>query len=166
MALSHVDLIGYPHTACIHLMACLVDGRSQTLLACQSAFYACLDGHRGCQWPHCCINGIRYCPCLSRMLMRIGSPLHIMRTSSSLNTLTPSFVKTETVPLSDVLPTLIRDVGNSWNVSACLDCADSFQKGSWVNYLALLVPPFATPTRRVEGLRIGRPALRWSYLLM
>ncbi len=32
------------------------------------------------------------------------------------------FVKTETVPSSDVLPTLLRDVGKSWNVSACLDC--------------------------------------------
>ncbi len=98
--------------------------------------------------------------------MRIGSPLHVMRTSSSLNTLMPSFMKTETVPSSDVLPTLIRDVGKSWNVSACLDCADSFQKGSWVMYLALLVPPFATPTRRVEGLRIGKPALRRSCSLM
>jgi hypothetical protein len=98
--------------------------------------------------------------------MRIGSPLHVMWTSSSLNVLTPSFVKTETVPSSDVLPTLIRDVGKSWNVSTCLDHADSFQKGSWVTYLALLVPPFATPTRRVEGLRIGVPALRQSCLLM
>lgn len=26
MALIHVDLIGYPHTACIHLIACLMDG--------------------------------------------------------------------------------------------------------------------------------------------
>ncbi len=52
--------------------------------------------------------------------MRIGSPLHVMRTSFSLNTLTPSFMKTETVSSSDVLPTLIRDVGKSWNVSACL----------------------------------------------
>ncbi len=62
--------------------------------------------------------------------MRISSPLHVMRMSSSLNTLTPSFMNTETVPSSDVLPTLIRDVGKFWNVSACLDCADSFQKGS------------------------------------
>jgi hypothetical protein len=98
--------------------------------------------------------------------MRIGSPLHVMRMSSSLNTLTPSFVKTKTVPSSDVLPMLIRDVGKSWNVSACLDHADSFQKGSWVMYLALLVPPFASPTHHVEGLRIRRPALRWSCLLM
>ncbi len=98
--------------------------------------------------------------------MRIGSPLHVMRMSSSLNTLTPSFMKTKIMPSSDVLPTLIRDVGKSWNVSACLDCADSFQKGSWVTYLVLLVPPFATSTCLVEGLRIERPALHWSCLLM
>ncbi len=87
-------------------------------------------------------------------------------TTSSLSVQPSSFVKTKTVLSSDVLPTLIRDVGKSWNVSACLNCADSFQKGSWVTYLALLVLPFATPTCRVEGLRIGRPALRWSCLLM
>jgi hypothetical protein len=98
--------------------------------------------------------------------MRIGSPLHVIRTSSSLKMLTPSFVNIETVLSSAVLPTLIRDVGKSWNVSACLDCADSFQKGGWVMYLALLVPPFATPTCRVEGLRIGGAALCWSFLLM
>ncbi len=100
------------------------------------------------------------------MPMRIGSPLHVIRMSSSLKMLTPSFMNTETVPSSDVLPMLIRDVGKSWNVPACLDCADSFQKGSWVMYLALLVPPFATPTCCVEGLRIGRPALCRSCLLM
>ena len=119
-------------------MACLVDGRSYTLLACRSVFYACLDGHHGCQWPHCCINGILYCPWLSSMPMMIGSPLHVMRTSSSLNTLTPSFLNTKTVLSSDVLPTLIRDVGKSWNVSACLNCAESVQNGSWMTYFALL----------------------------
>jgi hypothetical protein len=98
--------------------------------------------------------------------MRIGSPLHVMRMSSSLNTLTPSFVKTETVPLFDALPTLIRDVGKSWNVSACLDCAESLRKVSWVTYLALLVLPLAAPTCHVDGLRIGRPTLHWSCLLM
>jgi hypothetical protein len=98
--------------------------------------------------------------------MRIGSPLHVTRTSSSLNTLTPSFVKSETVPSSDVLPMLIREVGKSWNVSACLDHADSLQKGSWVTYLMLLVPPLATPTHNMDGHRIGRPALHWSCLLM
>jgi hypothetical protein len=52
------------------------------------------------------------------------------------------------------------------NVSACLDYADSLQKGSWVTYLALLVLPLATPTCRVDGLRIGRPALHRSCSLM
>ncbi len=100
------------------------------------------------------------------MPMRIGSPLHVIITSSSLKMLMPSFVNTKTVPSSAVLPTLIRDVGKSLNVSARLDRADSFQKGSWVTYLALLVPPFATPSCHVEGLRMGRPALCWSCLLM
>ncbi len=75
--------------------------------------------------------------------------------------------KTETVPPSDVLPTLIRDVGKSWNVSACLDCADnSLQKGNWVTYLVLLVLPLETPTCPMDGLRIERPALHQSCLLM
>ncbi len=136
------------------------------LLACCSAFHACLDGRRGCQWPCCCISSIRYCPWLSQMPMRIGSPFHVISTSSSLKTLMPSFVNTKTVLSFDVLATLIRDVGKSWNESACLDRADRFRKGSWVTYLPLLVPPFATPTCRVEGLRIGRPALWRSCLLM
>ncbi len=75
-------------------------------------------------------------------------------------------MKTETVPLSDVLPTLIRDVGKSWNVSACHGCAESLQKGSWLTYLALLVPPLAAPTHCVDDLRIVRPALHQSCLLM
>ncbi len=136
------------------------------LLACRSAFHACLDGRHGCQWPCCCISGIRHHPWLSWAPMRIGSPLHVIRMSSSLKMLMLSFVNTKTVPSSAGLPMLIRDVGKSWNVFTCLDHADSFQKGSWVTYLALLVPPFATPTCPVEGLRIGRPALCWSWSLM
>jgi hypothetical protein len=30
------------------------------------------------------------------------------------------FVKTETVPLLAVLPTFIKEVGKSWNVSVCI----------------------------------------------
>jgi hypothetical protein len=90
----------------------------------------------------------------------------VMRTSSSLNMLTPSVVKTETVSLSDVLPMLIRDVGKSRNVSACCNCAESLEKGSWVTYLTLLVLLLVTPTCHVNGLRICRPALHWSSLLM
>ncbi len=62
--------------------------------------------------------------------MRIGSSLHVMRTSSSLNTLMPSFVKTETMPSSDDLPMLIGDVGKSWNVSACLIVQIVFERGA------------------------------------
>ncbi len=96
--------------------------------------------------------------------MRTSLPLHVMRMSSTLNTLMLSFVKTETVPLSDVLPTLIRDVGKSWNVSVCLDCEDSLQKGSRVTYFVLL--GYGDPKPLCDGLRIERPALCWSCLLM
>ncbi len=57
--------------------------------------------------------------------MSMGLPLHVMRMSSFLNKLMPSYMKTETVPLSYVLPMLIRDVGKSWNVSACINHASS-----------------------------------------
>ena len=78
MARSHVDLTGYPHTACIHLIACSMDGRSYTLLASWSAFLAFFDGHCGCLCPLCCTSGIWYCPCSLRLQMRIGSPLHVI----------------------------------------------------------------------------------------
>jgi hypothetical protein len=71
-------------------------------------------------------------------------------------------MKTETMLSFDALPMLIRDVGESWNMSVCLDCSDCLQKGSLVTYFALLVLPLATPTYCVDGRRIGRPALRWS----
>jgi hypothetical protein len=71
----------------------------------------------------------------------------------------PSFVKTETVLPLAVFPMLIKDVGKSWNVSDCINRVDSLQNGSWVTYLALLVPTLATPTHCVDGPRIGRPAL-------
>ena len=57
----------------------------------------------------------------------MGLPLHVMSTSSSLNTFMPSLVETETLPLLAVLPKLIKDVGKSWNVSACINQADSLQ---------------------------------------
>jgi hypothetical protein len=102
------------------------------LLACRSAFRTYLDGHLGCHYPHCCINGIQYCPLPSRTPMRMGLPLHMMSTSSSLNTVMPVLVKTDMVLLPEVLPTLINDVGKFWKVSACLACADSLWSGSQV----------------------------------
>ncbi len=102
------------------------------LLACRSAFCACLDGRLGCHCPCCCINGIWYHPLPSRTPMRMGSPLHVMSTSSSLNTVTPVLVKTDMVPSSEVLPTLINGVGKFWKVSACLAHPDSLWNGSRV----------------------------------
>ena len=37
IALSHIDLTGYPHTACIHFIFCSVDGKLYTLFAFSSA---------------------------------------------------------------------------------------------------------------------------------
>ena len=51
MALSHVDLTGYLHTACIHFIPCSVDGRLYTLFAFSSACRAFLDGVLGCHCP-------------------------------------------------------------------------------------------------------------------
>ena len=99
-ALIHVDLTGYPHTACIHLMACSMDGRSYTLLAFWSAALMRALGFRGCHCPFCCINGMRYRPCSSRVPISIGMPLHVMSTSCSLCTVTPSLVNIEMVPSS------------------------------------------------------------------
>ncbi len=86
--------------------------------------------------------------------MKMGSPLHVMRTSSSLNILTSSFMKTETMPSSDVLPMLIRDVGKSWNVSACLERADSLQKRSWVTFDILCIA--------CAAIEDPNPLCRWS----
>ncbi len=62
----------------------------------------------------------------------VGLPLHVMSTSSSLNTVMPVLVKTDMVPSLEVLPTLINNVGKFWKVSACLACADSLWTGSRV----------------------------------
>ncbi len=64
--------------------------------------------------------------------MRMGLPLHVMSTSSSLNTVTPVLVKIDMLPSLEVLPTLINNVGKFWKVSACLARADSLWNGSQV----------------------------------
>ena len=157
MALSHIDFTGHPHMACIHLMACLVDGRSYTLLACQRALHNC---------PHCCINGIQYRPNSSHTRMRMGSPSHVISTSSSLKTVTSVLVNMDMVPSLEVLPTLINDVRKTWKVSACRAHAESVWNGSRVTCFAWLVPILATPTLRVDCHRMGRPALAQSLSLI
>ena len=68
--------------------------------------------------------------------------LQFMRTYSSLYTDTPSLVKMDVLPSSNIFPTLIRDVGKSSNVSASAAFFDSCGKGNLVTYLLLLPPPF------------------------
>jgi hypothetical protein len=43
--------------------------------------------------------------------MRMDLPLHFIRLSSSLKTVMPVLVNKDVVPLSELLPMLIKDVG-------------------------------------------------------
>lgn len=165
IALSHVDLTGYPHTACIHLIACSVEGKSYTLFALSRTCFAFLLGRLGCHCPFCCNSGILYLPCSSLTPMSIGCPLHLISTSSSLSTVTPPLVKIDMVPSSAVLPTLMSDVGKSANESACVAMLDSCGMGRRVTYFALLDPPFATPTLLLDCFRMGKLAFLRSCSL-
>ena len=118
MAAIHVDLTGQPHTVCIYLIACSVEGKLYMLLACRSMHLDFLVGLCGCQLPRCWTNGMRYLSLLSHVPISIGFHLHMMKTSFSLWTVTPSFVKTEMVHVLDVFPTLMRECGKSSKVSA------------------------------------------------
>ena len=109
---------------------------------------------------------MRYRPYSSRLPIKTGSPLHVMSTSSSLCTVTPSLVKIEILPSSAVLPTLNKDDEKSVKVSASAACLDNFAKGSEVTNFPLLVPPLATSTRFVDLRKIGKPAIIRSFSLM
>ena len=162
MALSHVDLTGYPHTACIHFIPCSVDGRLYTLFAFSSACRAFLDGVLGCHCPLFWMSGMRYCPCASRTPMSSGAPMHLMSTSVSWCTVTPVLVNMEMVPFLEEFPPLINDVGKLVNVSAFVACFDNCGKGSCVTFVALHVSPFATPTFLFDECKMGMHA---SFLL-
>ena len=145
MALNHVDLTGYPHTACILFLPCSVDGRLYSLLAFSSLCRAFLDGVLGCHCPFFWMSGMRYFPCSSRTPMSRGAPFHLMSTSVSLCSVTSVLVKMEIVPSSEVFPTLICDVGKLVKVSAFVARFDNCGKGSRVTFFALHVSPFNTP---------------------
>ena len=162
MALSPVDLTGYPHTACIHFIPCSVGSRLYTLLALSSVCCEFLDGVLGCHCPLFWMSGMWYRPCSSRTPMSIGALLHLMSTSVSLCTVTPVLVKMEMVPLSEVFPMLINDVGKSVNVSACVPRFDNCGKRSRVTCFALHVLPFATPTFLLDERKMG---IHTSFLL-
>ena len=98
--------------------------------------------------------------------MSIGSFLTVMRTSSSLCTLTPSFEKIDTVSSSANCPTLINESGKSLNVSALTAFVDNFSNGSCVTLTPLLVPPLATPTRLLYFFNMGSPKFCLSSSLM
>ena len=85
-----------------------------------------------------------------------------MSTSVSLCTVTPVLVKMEMVPLSEVFPTLIGDVGKLVNVSAFVARFDNCGKGSRVTFVALHVSPFATPNFLFDERKMGMHA---SFLL-
>ena len=118
MDFIHMDLTGYPQTVCIHLIASSLDGRPYTLCAIWSYLLADFMGVCGCHCPWSWVNGIRYLPRSSPLTMIIGFFWYVMLTSSSLCIVTPSFVNMDKFPSSDVLPTLISEVGNYLNVSA------------------------------------------------
>ena len=80
--------------------------------------------------------------------------------------MTPSLVKIDIVPSSAVLPTLIRDVGNSLNVSACHAFMDKAGQGKLVMCWPLLFSPFVTMTCLVDGRKMGRRAAALSFLLI
>ena len=159
MAFIHVELTGYPQNSRIHLIASSLDGRSYTICAIWIFLLAAFVGLHGCHCPWYWVNGIRYLPHSSLLPMRMGLLWQVMRTSSSLCIVTPSFVKMDTLPSSAVLPTLISKVGNSSNVSASAAFMESCGNGSEVTYLPLQDPPLATPTLLSDILNIGRPNL-------
>ena len=156
MALIHVDLPGYLQTACIHLMASSMDGKSYILLACWRYLLEFRVGLRGCHCPRLCVNGL---------LMIMGCLWHVINTSSSLYTVAPSLVNMDTLPSLSVLPTLINYVGNYLNVSDSAALLETWGKGSLVTYLSLHTPPLATPTFLAETRNIGRPKFFLSFLL-
>ncbi len=91
-----------------------------------------------------------------------GAPLHLMSKFIYLCNVTPVFVNMEMVPLLEVFPTLISDVGKLVNVSAVVARFDNCGKGSRVTFFALHLPPFATLTFLLDERRMGIHA---SFLL-
>ena len=80
-------------------------------------FLVSFVGLRGCHCPLYLVNGMCYRPRSSLLLIRMGFLWHVINTSSSLYIVKYFFVKIDTLPSSAFLPTIIRDAGNSSNVS-------------------------------------------------
>ena len=97
--------------------------------------------------------------------MRMGFLWHVINTSSSLYTVTPYLVKMDTLPSSSVFPTLIKDVGNSSDVSVSAALLESWGKGRLVTYVPLHTPQLVTPNFLAETRNIGRPNFFLYFLL-
>ena len=110
-------------------------------------------------------KGMQYQPLSSRMPINTGSSLHVMSTSYSLCTVISSFMNIDIVSSSDILPTLISELGKLSNESALAARSDSCLNGRQLMCRAVLVPPLATPTCFVDGRMIGRPTLLRSRSL-
>ena len=79
--------------------------------------------------------------------------------------MTPSLVKMDTLPSSAVLPILIINVGNSYNVSDSAYLLESCGNGSVVMYLPFQTPTLYTPTFLSNILNIGGPNFVLSFSL-
>ena len=89
--------------------------------------------------------------------LRMGFVWYVINTSYSLYIVTPYLVNMDTLPSSAVLTTLIKDVGNSSNVSDSAAMLESCGKGSLATYLPLHGPPLAMHTFLTDTRYIGRP---------
>ena len=165
MVLIHVYLTGYPQTACIQFMASSVDGMSYTLLVCWRYFSEFRVGLRGCHFPRLCVDGMWYRPRSSHLPMRMDFLWHVINKSSSFYNVTPYLVKMDTLPSLAVSPTIIKDDGNSLNVSASATFSDIWGKHSLLTYLPLHALLLVTPTLLLETRNIDKPNFSLYFLL-
>ena len=165
MDFNHVDLTGYLHTACIHMIASYLDGWLYTLCASWSFLIVSIVGLRGFHCPWSWVNGFHYLPHSSLLPIRMGLFWHVLSVSFSLYTVTTSLVKMDTLPSSAVFPTLISEVGNSLNVSISAALLDSCGNDSVLTYLPSQASQLANPTFLSDILNIGRPNFVPSFYL-
>jgi len=74
-------------------------------------------------------------------------------------------VNMEMVPLLEVFPTRINNVGKLVNLFAVVACFDNCGKGSCVTFFAEHVSPFATPTFLFDERKMVMHASFLSSLL-
>ena len=108
---------------------------------------------------------MRYLPRSSLLPLRMSFLWYVMNTYYPLYNVIPSLVKMDTFTLSAVLPTLIRNVGNSSNAPDFAALLEICGNGSVVTYLSLHALPLATPNLFADTRNIGRPNCFLSFYL-